>query len=529
MSVTWDDTISDGEEALHPWANSIIAAIKRRGSKYVVTDDAYGDYQCDGTDDDVQIQAALDALTGGRTNKEKVTLRGNFTVSSAIVIPSYTIVDFSEAIINLADMANVNVFESRDVTDIDVLVGVIEGNGANQTTSVDKSGIFFGKTASNSERINVIGGHIKNCIMCGVIFDYVKKGRILYPTTENNGESYTGASYPRGVYVDCGEEVTVFSPLSRNEGTGVKMANGNRYELISPVVYGDSTKTTYDSILIQGVDRMQVSNPIIENAGQDGINLSYGAGSVACTKIDILSPQVKSCRNGINVMDSPVDITIKGGVLENNDRCGVRLAGATKSKIIGVTAKNNAQNVGGTSDDSGIRISDSSDNIIALCSSYDDQGVKTQLYGIREDGTSNLNIIKGNYCTGNSSGPYITVGARNTYDGKVQSPTPADLSGAAVTHYLLHAEEPLHLTRAILLYTEASSADAGITVEIGKESDRNYYYTGTTEVNKAQWYTLSAPLLKNDVAYGDTVTFYSPGGKVGTGEIVCIISYAVGA
>lgn len=103
-----------------------------------------------------------------------------------------------------------------------------------------------------------------------------------------------------------------------------------------------------------------------------------------------------------------------------------------------------------------------------------------------------------------------------------------DLSGSATTLVAFHTEISCVLNKATLLYTEASSADAGITVEIGKESDRDYYYTGTTETGKSQWYSKDITLLKRDIASGDTITFYSPGGKTGTGEIMLILEIILG-
>jgi hypothetical protein len=101
----------------------------------------------------------------------------------------------------------------------------------------------------------------------------------------------------------------------------------------------------------------------------------------------------------------------------------------------------------------------------------------------------------------------------------------ADLSGSAVTLVCIHAERALTLKKATLLYTEASSADAGITLEIGKESDRDYYYTGTSEISKSVWYSKDLDLLQTSVTAGDTVTFYSPGSKSGAGEVMLIIEY----
>jgi len=99
-----------------------------------------------------------------------------------------------------------------------------------------------------------------------------------------------------------------------------------------------------------------------------------------------------------------------------------------------------------------------------------------------------------------------------------------DLSAAgAKWKFLKHSESAITLYKAYLLYTEASSGDAGITLEIGKEADRDYYYTGASEISEAQWYTKELTLLQTDFAAGDTLTFYSPGSKTGTGEVVLTV------
>src|SRR5688572_30054362 len=45
---------------------------------------------CDGVHDEVQIQAAIDALTEDRTTAETLVLRGHFVVGATILVPSYT-------------------------------------------------------------------------------------------------------------------------------------------------------------------------------------------------------------------------------------------------------------------------------------------------------------------------------------------------------------------------------------------------------------------------------------------------------
>ena len=103
-----------------------------------------------------------------------------------------------------------------------------------------------------------------------------------------------------------------------------------------------------------------------------------------------------------------------------------------------------------------------------------------------------------------------------------------DLSGGAVSGVvILHTSRALTLLKAIILYTELSSADAGVTITIGKESSSAYYYTGASEISKALWYELDVTLLQTDVAAGDTVICGTAGGKVGTGEVLLAIEYKV--
>lgn len=103
-----------------------------------------------------------------------------------------------------------------------------------------------------------------------------------------------------------------------------------------------------------------------------------------------------------------------------------------------------------------------------------------------------------------------------------------DLSGSAQADVpILHTSVAITLSRVILLYTEASSADAGVAIKVGKETDDDYYYTGTSEASKAAWYEKSLTLLATDLAAGDTLVCSNAGGKTGTGEILVCAEYTV--
>ena len=112
--------------------------------------------------------------------------------------------------------------------------------------------------------------------------------------------------------------------------------------------------------------------------------------------------------------------------------------------------------------------------------------------------------------------------------GDAKAMVKIDLSATAVSNIpILHTSRACTLLKALILYTEASSADAGVTIEIGTEGTAAYYYTGTSEVSQALWYELDATLLQTAIAAGDTVICGCAGAKVGTGEVLICIEYKV--
>ncbi|MGC8895628.1 MAG: right-handed parallel beta-helix repeat-containing protein [Candidatus Bathyarchaeia archaeon] len=91
------------------------------------------------------IQSAIDALTPGRTWKEKILLKGDFTISTPIIVRSYTALEF-QGKITVADNANIDAaIKSEGFDDLagtDSTGGVVEveivglkldGNKAKQT------------------------------------------------------------------------------------------------------------------------------------------------------------------------------------------------------------------------------------------------------------------------------------------------------------------------------------------------------------------------------------------------------------
>lgn len=112
------------------------------------------------------------------------------------------------------------------------------------------------------------------------------------------------------------------------------------------------------------------------------------------------------------------------------------------------------------------------------------------------------------------------------YDTEMRTmPTAMDLSGSAITHNVFVADRAYTITAAYLVFTEASSADTGINMIMGKiivgTDDDNYFVTAVASaVSKETGFRQALTLAQTAIAEGDIVTVNSAGGKTGTGEVI---------
>lgn len=96
---------------------------------------------------------------------------------------------------------------------------------------------------------------------------------------------------------------------------------------------------------------------------------------------------------------------------------------------------------------------------------------------------------------------------------------PIVLAGPAVYEPLMAAQSTTTLRLALITYDEASSADAGVAVRIGKIGSASYFATYTTEVSKAAGSVVNLPQITNTLAPGETLTVECDGNKTGAGTI----------
>lgn len=96
---------------------------------------------------------------------------------------------------------------------------------------------------------------------------------------------------------------------------------------------------------------------------------------------------------------------------------------------------------------------------------------------------------------------------------------PIELAGPATYESLHTAESSMNLRSAKVIYDEASSADAGVAVRIGKIGSASYFKTYTTEVSMTVGKVINLSQISLPLAAGETLTVECDGNKTGAGMI----------
>lgn len=207
------------------------------------------DYVCDGVDDDVEIQAAIDALTSGRTNKERVLCVGNFILGENINLPSYTILELDGSL-KVKDSFGYPgaIVVSWHSQLWEIIGGEIDGNKANVVGAVSgvvvrgATGAFeyhdpfgmikdvnVGNCTQDGFEINSRRCHVTNCIAA----DNDRYG--FYITTSD------------GLYIGCS------TLLNGDDGFNITNSHNHFIDCFSDRDGGDGFQiTNHDNVIIGG-------------------------------------------------------------------------------------------------------------------------------------------------------------------------------------------------------------------------------------------------------------------------------------
>jgi len=391
-----------------------------------------------GENNSTVINDALNTLTAERTWKEKVLLKGNFTINDVIKVPSYTALEI-QGKLTLADGVNDNMIENSDLTNgneqIEIRGGILDGNKVHQTSG---HGIYFkGVTdvlvknvaVKNVKQYGIYLMHDPQCLAfeiagctiesadsAGIVLWYARHGLVLGNIIKScpegirtddaagysviNHNFIIGSSYAcnfvglletdvvgneirdstRGVYLQSSSKANL---LAGNHFDGIAReayfidSTSERNVISGVYIQGGSPADTFDAIIVNGNLNM-IANVVIR--ATEGAEWQYVNGvTVGGTNNVILGVVVyHGAADGIHVTGN--DTVVSSCQLYNCGGDGIEIVDAFRTIV--------------------------SSNRITGCGGY----------GVNETGTSDYTLLDGNILTNNVAGSH-TVDAVNSVIG----------------------------------------------------------------------------------------------------------------
>ena len=197
------------------------------------------------TNSTLVINAALGNLTVGRTWKEKVTLKGNFSGLSQIQVPSYTEIEV-QGLLKAKALLNTHLIFADLKNDIEIHGGDIDGYGWNQTSDTDT--MLF----SNCTRIA-----IHDCKIGGAHRVTVDGESVEFENTSDSSVSHCNFyTYP-GAY----DHIKLTTGSTRNviANNVINGAGGNNSNAIQ--IAGATVSCTWNTIIGN-----QITSPAISGS-----------------------------------------------------------------------------------------------------------------------------------------------------------------------------------------------------------------------------------------------------------------------
>ncbi len=305
------------------------------------------DVVCDGFDDQVEIQQAVDALagTGGRI----VLREGTYHLSGSLFIHS-------------------------NVT----LMG--QGKGTR---------LFMSDGASAST----------------IVVDALGAGKPLEGVTIADlsiDGNYRHQRAGHGIELRADPTNTVFDALVRDCQVRYVFGSGIYATFTSEVIYSNChLGFNLNGIEVANSSESVITGCIISEGRQDGIHIPNGSDiTITGCHLEELD------RFGLFLA---ADLcAVVGCMFFHNKQHGLYLEGASRNSILACRFRDNSAGAPGQCD--GLHLRDSRDNVITGCTATDTQPRKSQRYGVCEDGRCDGNIITGCHLLGNASGGVHKVG-----------------------------------------------------------------------------------------------------------------------
>jgi parallel beta-helix repeat protein len=354
-AVTSSD-IADGTITTGDLATSVSNKLGKAATKIVATD---------GSGDTNNIQSAINSLPAGGG---AVYIReGTYTVSSSITVPSNVALIGAGAAttIYLANGANTDVITANGAQNVLIANLKINGNKANQTTT--SRGIKF---------VNVENSKISGCWVEGGYDGGIHLEGSRYNTITGNT---AGLNSGYGIYLYNSSNNTVMGNICKsNGGYGIDL-----YKSSNNTVMGN----TCESNIYHGIALFADSNNNTITGNTCESNGEYG----------------------IQVLSGSRYNTVTGNTCESNGGHGISISDSHSNVVTGNVALNNSQSIAGFYDGINLYLADY--NVITSNRCTDNQGVKTQRYGVNiSNAACDKNLVVANVLIGNLTGSLNDAG-----------------------------------------------------------------------------------------------------------------------
>lgn len=436
-------------------------------------------------DDTATIQSAIDSLTSGGTvffpygtymiNSSSIKIDGTNRDLSSITLRG---IGGDASVLKLAADINVNVVEAT-AGDYLVLEGLrIEGNksrggtagsgdasyryrngiyleGVTQATVINcwvtdntYAGINIGPGPINSitddnssSYVSVIGckiwgntsgiaggGQLRTCISGNNIHNNNTYGIVIdvgssEGTITGNTLVGTGEASSAGIYIYNADYINITGNSVGGFDTNILVDNGSNL-----------TAVTGNTVVNAGNTGIRVYNSNICSVTGNTVSTStqYGIHADTLSQISITgNTSYLNTFDGIRLTDIS-SFTVSGNnVTFNKGEGGIYVTGSSEGAINSNICLNNNDSGSPGADGAGIRLIDSLTISITgnRCFDARTSGSKTQKYGVRSTGTSDVLILSNNTLSANDTADTLLSGSNNTYDLKNYSVDDATVAG----------------------------------------------------------------------------------------------------
>lgn len=325
------------------------------------------DYVCEGAADQVEINAAFNALTSGRNYYEKVLcLPGEYSTNGSIYVPDFTTFEMQGSV-TLANGSDAHVIRNSDRhngnSNIHLIGGQYYGNGANQETAVD---CVLLQNVDTVRLDNVFASSPKSHVFhFNTATNLFAKGCIGEYSGDDNFA--IGPSCSRVSIVNCiGRYGTAsYAPAS----SGFEIDDGsNRISLNGCLSYENAGAgiDIHSHLDTDGPTDITISGCVSESNSVSGINISGKAGAPSQPKrIDVSGNIFNNNSIGVNIYQEVTHVNITGNTISNStEKDGISLGALLESILInGNTIIGNAEC--GIDDHPTLKNSTISNNIIS--------------------------------------------------------------------------------------------------------------------------------------------------------------------